>query len=263
MKTALITGATRGIGYDLAKIFAMESHNLVLVSRNEQKLRDIQYDFSVRYKIDVHIIAKDLSKDHAATQIFKEVMDKKISVDVLINNAGVGDFSLFSDEDLGRITRMLHLNIVSLTELTRLFIPQMVERKEGRIMNVSSLAAFLPGPYMAVYYASKAYVKSFSEAIANELKDTGVTVTALCPGLTKTGFQENVGGEKTRMARMNLLASSESVAKYAYKAMYEGKEVAVPGIINNSIAMTSRIIPAKIKSSVIRMIQELNRKKVF
>jgi short-subunit dehydrogenase len=259
-KTALITGASRGIGYDLAKSFARQQHNLILVSRNEDRLNEIGYDLSERFNAEVTVIAADLSQDQAAIKVFNETCRRNLKVDILVNNAGIGDWGFFNDEDFDRISRMLHLNIIALTELTRLVLPQMIRAGEGRILNVSSLAAFVPGPYMAVYYASKAYVKSFSEAIGNELKGTGVTVTALCPGLTKTGFQKAMGGENTAATRFNMMASSESVAEYGIKALYDGKEIAVPGIINASIARTAQMIPDRIKSRIIRVMQEFNRK---
>jgi len=263
LKTALITGASRGIGYDLAKVFARRSYRLVLISRSADKLEEIRQQFIAEFNVEVIIIPKDLSVHEAASEIFHELERKRIVVDVLVNNAGIGDFSEFINEDFHRISRMLHLNIVALTELTRLFVNGMVDRGEGRILNISSLAAFLPGPYMAVYYASKAYVTSFSQAIANELKSTGVSVTAVCPGLTKTGFQQDVGGEKSNAVRFNLMASSESVAELAVKAMLEGKEIVVPGIINSSIARTSRFIPGSVKSRIVKKMQELNRMKIF
>lgn len=263
MKTALITGASRGIGYDLAKEFARLSYRLVLVSRNFAKLEEIKQKISSEYNVDVIIIPKDLSLHEAAIEIFNELEEQNITIDVLANNAGVGDFGEFKDEDLHIISTMLHLNIVALTELTRLFLKGMVERGDGKILNVSSLAAFLPGPYMAVYYASKAYVKSFSQALSDELKTTGVTVTAVCPGVTKTGFQQEVGGDKAVATRLKLMASSAWVAQVAVKAMLEGKEIVVPGMINSSIARTSRFIPDGVKSRIVKKIQEINRMKIF
>ena len=212
-QTVLITGASRGIGYDLAREFALQSYRLVLVARNGDRLREIQGKFTVEFGIEVIILVKDLARDDVALEIFNELEQRKIVVDVLVNNAGIGDFGLFHNMQFQKISGMLHLNIVALTELTRLFLQGMIERKQGKILNVASMAAYMPGPYMAVYYASKAYVKSFSLAIASELKGTGVTVTALCPGNTKTGFQQEVGGENSNMAKLHMLASSEYVAK--------------------------------------------------
>jgi len=262
-KTALITGATKGIGYELTKLFAGDSYNLVLVARNKARLEEIQEDLNKKHNIDITIIAKDLSIENAALEIFRETIDKQIIIDVLVNNAGIGDFKLFSDEDFSKISQIMQVNIVSLTELTRFYLKGMVHRKEGRILNVSSMAAFQPGPYMAVYYASKAYVQSFSEAIASELKGTGVTVTALCPGPTRSGFQSEVGSEGSRLSKLNLLSSSEDVAKSGYRALHDGRNVVIPGFINTSLRNTSRIIPRRTTIHVVRKLQELNRKEIF
>lgn len=260
-KTVLITGASRGIGYSLAKQFAQRAYRLVLVSRNPNILKEIQDNFISEFNTDVIIIVKDLAQPNAALEILQELNTSQITIDILVNNAGIGDFSEFYKEDYHKIIDILQLNIVTLTELTRIFLQGMVERKEGKILNVSSLAAFLPGPYMAVYYASKAYVKSFSEAIANELKGTGVTVTALCPGLTKTGFQHEVGSENSNLAKLNLMTSADEVAKYGIQALLEGKEVAIPGVLNTTLAITTKFIPSRLKTKLIGKMQELNRKK--
>lgn len=258
-KTVLITGASRGIGYELTKLFAKDSYNLVLVARDKAKLKEIEENFSKKYNIDILIIAKDLSKPNAAFEIFKKTKEKQIEIDILVNNAGIGDFGKFYKEDISNISNIMQINIISLTELTRLFIPAMVIKKEGKILNVSSMAAFQPGPYMAVYYASKAYVQSFSEAITNELKGTGVYVTTLCPGPTKSGFQHNVGSEKSNLSKLNLLSSAAEVAEYGYKALQTGKEVEIPGFIYTSLLHTSKVIPRKTKAQIIRKLQGLNR----
>ena len=262
-KTALITGATRGIGYELTKLFARDSYNLVLVARNKERLKESQESLSKKHNINVTIIAKDLSVPNAAIEIFNEIEEKQIVVDILVNNAGIGDFELFNNEKLLKISQIMQINIVSLTELTKLFLKGMVDRKEGKILNVSSMAAFQPGPYMAVYYASKAYVQSFSEAITSELKGTGVTVTTLCPGPTKSGFQHEVRSEGSNLSRLNLLSSSEDVAKYGYKALQAGKEVAIPGFINTSLVNTAKFFPRKATIHVVKKLQELNRKKIL
>ena len=259
-KTALITGASRGIGYELAKLFAKNSYRLVLVSRNEVKLKEIHKKFAAEYKSEVIIIAKDLSLPNAAIKIFTELQNKQITIDVLVNNAGIGGFRNFKDEDFLKISQIMQINIVTLTELTKLILNGMVKRKEGKILNVSSLAAFQPGPYMAVYYASKAYVQSFSEAIACELKGTGVTITTLCPGPTKSGFQSDVGSDNSIISKLHLLSSAEEVAKYAYKELHAGKIIAIPGFINNSIVYIAKIIPWKTGARIIRKLQEFNRK---
>ena len=192
-ETALITGATKGIGYELTKLFARDSYNLVLIARDAKKLNEIKTDLNNEYNVDILIIVKDLSKPNAALEIFNETVEKQIVINVLVNNAGIGDFGKFQKQNFLKINEILQINIVSLTELTRLFMSNMLKKKEGKILNISSMAAFQPGPYMAVYYASKAYVQSFSEAITSELKGTGVSVTTLCPGPTKSGFQKEVG----------------------------------------------------------------------
>ena len=262
-KTALITGATKGIGYEMTKLFAEDSYDLVLVARNEYRLKELQEDLSNKYNINVTIIAKDLSMPNAALEIFRKTVEKQIIIDVLVNNAGIGDFEIFNNENLLKISQILQINIVSLTELTKLYLKGMVYRKEGKVLNVSSMAAFQPGPYMAVYYASKAYVQSFSEAIASELKGTGVTVTALCPGPTKSGFQNEVGSEGSILAKLNLLSSSKDVAKYGYRALHEGKRVAIPGFVNASLVNTAKFIPRKATTQVVKKLQELNRKEFF
>lgn len=258
-KTALITGATRGIGYELTKLFARDSYNLVLVARDRDKLELIKETFNKEYNVDILIIAKDLSVPNAALEIFNETLERQIVVDVLVNNAGIGDFGKFHNEDISKISKIMQINIVSLTELTRLFIDTMVVKKEGKILNVSSMAAFQPGPYMAVYYASKAFVQSFSEAIASELKGTGVTVTTLCPGPTKSGFQQEVGSENSKLSKFNMLSTSEEVARDGYRALQSGKEVEIPGLLNASLMNTSKIIPRKTKVQIISKLQEFNR----
>jgi short-subunit dehydrogenase len=160
-KTVLITGASRGIGYELARQFARESNRLILISRSAHLLRDIQKRFIEEFNLEVIIIVKDLSLANASIEIYNDLKSRNITVDILVNNAGVGDFGFFYNEDFDKVSQMLHLNIVSLTQLTKLFLPDMVQRADGKILNVASMAAFVPGPYMAVYYASKAYVKSF------------------------------------------------------------------------------------------------------
>jgi short-subunit dehydrogenase len=259
-KTALITGASSGIGYELTKLFAKDFYNLILVARNTDKLKEIQKDLNKKYNIDIIIITKDLSVPNAAVEIFNEIEKKQIVINILVNDAGIGSFGIFNNESMLKISQMIQVNITVLTELTRLFLKGMVERKQGKILNVSSLAAFEPGPYMAVYYATKAYVQSFSEAITNELKETGVTVTTLCPGPTKTGFQNKVGSENSNLEKLKLLSSSKKVAEYAYKSLLAGKEVAIPGFLNASLVNASYIIPRKVKANIIRKLQEFNRK---
>lgn len=262
-RTVLVTGASRGIGYEIARIFAQDMYRLVMVSRNSKRLLAIQNEFKSLFNTESLVISKDLTRPHASEEIYHELSNKGIVVDVLVNNAGMGDFSMFHKEDFSRISAMIQLNIMALTQLTKLFVEGMAERHEGKILNIASMAAYVPGPYMAVYYASKAYVKSFSEAIANELQGTGVTVTAVCPGLTKTDFQYETGNENSASARLKLHSSSQEVARFAVKAMFEGKKVAVPGFINLSLLYTNKIIPGRLRTRIVKKMQEINRASFF
>src|SRR3981189_1482485 len=209
-KTALITGASGGIGYELAKLFAGDHCNLVLVARNAERLSQIAGELAGQFGIKVKTVALDLGALPAPKFLFDDLQREGISVEILVNNAGFGVFGEFAQMPEEEILGQLQLNITALTELCRLFLPPMVARCRGKIMNVASTAAFQPGPLMAVYYASKAYVLSFSEAIANELKGTGVTVTALCPGPTESEFQKRAHIENTRLIKSKLMGRMTS-----------------------------------------------------
>ena len=257
-KTALISGATSGIGYELAYIHAKQGGNLVLVARSKDKLELIKQDLEDKYKISAYIIAKDLSIKDSPKDVYDEVIKNNITVDYLINNAGFGIFAFFSDNDWKKVEQMITLNITALTHLTNLFVKDMIKRGNGKIMNVASTAAFQPGPTMAVYYASKAYVLSFSEAISNELKNTGVTVTTLCPGPTTSGFQEAASMHESRLVKGRILATSKAVAEYGYNAMLKGKSVAIYGILNYLVANSVRFFP---RSAVLKMTRFIQDKK--
>jgi uncharacterized protein len=251
---ALITGASSGIGYELAKILAQNQYNLILVSRNTEKLHEMKKSLEDTYSIKVQVLAKDLSMEGSSKEVYAEIKNQPI--DVLINNAGFGDFGFFESSDVHKITAMMQLNMVALTELTHLFLPTMIQQKSGKIMNVASLAAFQPGPLMAVYYATKAYVLSFSEAISNELQKTGVTVTALCPGPTNTGFADVASLSNSKLFTSLPIASAEGVAKFGYKAMIKGTVVAIPGNLNKFSAFLTRFFPRKFVRNMARKIQE-------
>ena len=201
------------------------------------------------------VIGKDLSLLTSPEEVYQEVTTKGWTVDILINNAGFGDFGLFVESDRTQIGQMLQLNIVTLTHLTRLFGPGMVERQSGKIMNVASTAAFQPGPLMAVYYATKAYVLSFSEAITNEFKGTGVTVTTLCPGTTATDFFSAAAMEDSKLVKGKKLPTAEKVAKYGYKAMNKGKAAVIPGFMNRMLALSTRFVPRKMAASMAKRMQ--------
>ncbi|NPV89882.1 MAG: SDR family oxidoreductase [Firmicutes bacterium] len=255
-KTALITGASGGIGYELAKLFAKDEYDLVLVARNVSRLNEIKYDFVKEHHIDVTVIPKDLSIPSAAEEIYSEIDNRNIVVDVLVNNAGVADFNEFHNAEWERQDRMIQIHVASLTHLTKLFLDRAVRRKTGRILNVASTAAFCPGPLMAVYYATKAYILSFSEAIAFELKGTGITVTTLCPGPTQTGIVEASSLQDSKLFKSLPVADAKSVADYGYKALMRGKKIAVPGLVNKLIVFSGRLSPRNLITYSVSKIQK-------
>jgi short-subunit dehydrogenase len=243
MKTVLITGASSGIGLELAKEFARNNVNLVLVARSEGKLQLLASELRSSDTVSIQVLAKDLAKPQSAKEIYDWCVQQNITIDYLVNNAGFGDFGLFVESDWSKQEQMISLNITSLTYLTHLFLPGMTQRNFGKIMNVASTAAFLPGPMMSVYFATKAYVLHFSEALSEEVKGIGITVTALCPGATTSGFQEAAAMEDSRLVKGKKLPSSAEVARYGYKAMLRGKTVAIHGIGHYLMANSVRFAP--------------------
>lgn len=256
-KTALITGASGGIGYELAKVFAGEGWNLILVARQAEKLRDFSEGLSQR-GVTVHTLAKDLAVPQAAEELFKEISARSWRVDALVNNAGVGSFGFFSETDLSHESRMIELNIACLTKLTKLFLKPMMTRGEGYILNVASTAAFQPGPFMAVYYASKAYVLSFSEALAEETASSGIIVTALCPGATRTGFQDAASMQSSKLFK-NHAMDARAVALEGYRGMIQGKRIVIPGLKNRIMAASVRFAPRRLVTKAVRKIQEADK----
>ncbi len=254
--TALITGASNGIGLELAKVHASAGGDLVLVARNKTKLDELKSELESRYKVSVYTIGKDLSSINSAKEVYDETTKQNIQVDYLINNAGFGDFGMFVETDWQKELQMINLNITTLTQLTKLYLQEMVKRRSGKIMNVASTAAFQSGPTMAVYYATKAYVLSFSEAVANEVSDKGVSITALCPGPTKSGFQASAKMEESKLVKGRKLPTSEEVAKYGYKAMMDGKTVAIHGMMNWILANSVRFFPRALVVKITRKIQD-------
>ena len=256
MSTALITGASGGIGYELALEHVRRGGDVILVARREDKLREYQSAWESTYGVKVHVIGMDLASRGSAQALYDAVATKGLTVDVLINNAGFGQYGLFEESDVERGLEMLELNVVTLTALTRLFVVDMLRRRSGRIMNVASTASFQPVPLFAQYSATKAYVLSFSEALNNEVSDRGVTVTTLCPGPTTSGFQDVAAMHQARMADARLMATSAEVARFGYNAMLLGKTVAVHGLLNRITIMLLRFTPRSIVVRVGRMVAE-------
>lgn len=257
MPTALITGASNGIGLELASIHASKKGNLVIVARNKARLNELKGELEKKYSVSVYAIEKDLSETNAAQEVYDEVQRNNIRIDYLINNAGFGDFGMFADSNWNKQLQMINLNITTLTHLTRLFLPQMIANKGGKIMNLASTAAFQPGPTMSVYYATKAFVLSFSQAINNELENKNITITALCPGATESGFQAASAMEESKLVKNKKLPSSKEVADYGYKAMLKGKPVAIHGFMNAVMANSVGFMP---RSWVVKIVRTLQNK---
>lgn len=254
--TALITGATGGLGREFAMLAAADGCDLVLIARSESALADLRAEIGKKFPVRCYILPCDLSYSGAAQYVFGFVREEGIRVDILINNAGFGDFGPVAESDLARLEQMMQVNMAALVGLTRLLLPSMLAHGYGRILNVASLAAFQPGPLMAVYYASKAFVLSFSEALAFECKGTGVTVTALCPGPTRTGFEKNARAEQSGLFHRLPVQEAAAVAAYGYKRLRRKKLLAVPGARNKLLAFLSPRAP---RSLVCRMVFRIQK----
>lgn len=259
MAYALVTGASGGIGLELAKLFAADRHDLVLVARSTDKLEAIAREFSAKHGIRARVFTADLSDPSACDRLYEAVRAEGLVVDTLVNNAGFGGYGDFWQTDLEHETRMMNLNVVSLVRLTKLFLRDMVRERRGRVLNVASTAAFQPGPLMAIYYATKAFVLSFSEAIADEARGTGVTVTALCPGPTDTGFRAAAGMKKSMLFSKHLNLPAGIVARQGYDGMKKGKTIVIPGFRNRLVATLVRFAPRKNVVRAVRKVQEARR----
>lgn len=254
IKTALITGASGGLGYEFAKIFASRKCDLVLVARSKDKLDAIKAELEEKYPINIITIAKDLTEDSAADTIYNKLNILGIRVDYLVNNAGFGDNNCYFDTEWQRQEQMVKLNVLALMHLTHLFGNDMRRRGDGKILNVASIAAYMPGPYMSVYYASKAFVLSFSQAIGAELRKDGVTVTALCPGPTVTGFEAAANLEKALMFKLFKPANAADVAKTGYFAMMKGKSVAFHDFATRSVTILSKVFPSRLTAMAAKVV---------
>ncbi len=252
-ETVLITGASSGIGRELARCFAEGGSDIVLVARREDRLRELSKELSSRYGVQVRVLAKDLSSPHAAREITDELDRVGIRIDVLVNNAGFGDRGAFAELGIERQLDMVQVNVGALTELTRRFLPGMIERRRGGILNVASAAAFQPGPLMSVYYATKAYVLHFSEGVAEELAGTGVAVTCLCPGPTVTEFGDEAHLEGTLLFRMGPM-NAATVARAGYAGFRRGKVIVIPGLRNRLIAFSVRFSPRAVVRKIVKFL---------
>jgi len=251
-KTVLITGATSGIGKALAHKFASNGYDIIAVARNEEKLNEITSELQNQHGIEVFTIQKDLAKDGAAKEVYTEVKKTKRTVNILVNDAGVGQRGNFVDIPTEKDSELIHLNVLALAQLTKFYAKEMVERDEGRILNLGSVAGFQPGPLLAVYHATKAFVVSLSEALATELEDMGsaVTVTCLCPGPTDTNFFSRGDMENTNVVahKDKMMESPEKVAEEGYDALMNGERTHIPGATNKVMTFTRRVIPKSLQS---------------
>lgn len=254
-RTALVTGASGGIGLELARLLARDGYNLVLVARGEDKLTQIAQELTTKHNVTVRVIVKDLSQPDAPQQIFDELQCEAIAVDVLVNNAGFGLYGAFSETDLSDELQMMQVNMVALTHLTKLLLPAMIERRRGKILNVASTAALQPGPLMAVYYATKAYVLSFSQALNNELEGSGVSMTALCPGPTTSGFQSRASMESSRLMQGDMM-DARTVAAIGYRALMRRQPAVIPGATNKGFALLAKLLPGPMTVKIVRRAQE-------
>jgi hypothetical protein len=255
-QTALITGASTGLGYEFAHLFARDQYNLVLVARSGPKLADLAEQLRQQHGITVKTIPLDLGLPQASLTLFDETQRAGIAVDILVNNAGYGSLGRFAELPLEDSYGQIQLNVMALTLLTRLYLAPMLERRSGKIMNVASTAAFQPGPLMAVYYATKAYVLSFTEAIADELRNTGVHVTCFCPGATLTEFHKRANTGNSRLFKRLAPMDAKTVAADGYRALMEGKTVAISGFRNWLVAESVRFAPRKLVTAISRWVAE-------
>lgn len=252
LQNVLLTGATGGIGYEFAQIFARERFDIVLVGKDPEKLRKLQIELEERYPEQKFWICEaDLSVIGVEKTIEEFLNAEEIKVDILVNNAGFGDFGEFIDTSWEKESAMMKLNMISVVALTKIVVNHMKERGEGKILNVASTAAFFPGPLMAVYYATKNFVLNFSVGLSRELKGTGVTVTALCPGPTESGFQKASGNEDSQLVKGKKLPTAAEVAQFGYRSMMKGRVVVVHGRMNRLQVLFGKVLPLEMVASIV------------
>lgn len=255
--TALVTGASSGIGKALAWQFAEHGYELVLVAQNEALLQEVATEIERQHGRKAMILARDLTDERAPAEIYEALRVRGIQIDVLVNDAGVGQRELFHETGIDKDVEIVRLNVEALLRLTKLFVGDMVARGSGRILNLGSVAGFQPGPLLAVYHASKAFVVSFSEALRDEVKDKGVVVTVLCPGPTDTGFFERADMEDARILHDGIVMEPEKVAAVAYDALMADEGVVIPGVSNKVMTFTRRLIPNSLQASINRKFYEV------
>lgn len=253
---ALVTGASGGIGEELARLLARDGYDLHIVARGAAELERVARDLRTGHGVAVETIAVDLADPAVPRRIHDALIMRGVALDVLVNNAGFGLAGPLAEADTERTLEMIQVNVSALTELTRLVLPGMLDRGRGRILNVASTAAFQPGPLMAVYYATKAYVLPFTEAVAEEVRGTGVTLTALCPGPTHTRFAERAGMRESRLFTSLVVGDAASVARVGYRGMLRGRRVVIPGALNRLVAFGNRFAPRRVATALSRMAQE-------
>lgn len=242
-ETALVTGASSGIGLHLAHEFARHGHPLVIVAPVQSELETAAEEFRSKHGVEVRVIAKDLEQGNSAQEISDELQAAGVEVDILVNNAGHGFHGKWWELSLEKDLSMIRLNIEAVMRMTKLFLPPMLQRNRGRVLNTASVAGFMPGPMLATYYATKAFVLSWSEALATELDDTPITVTALCPGVTDTDFFEKGDAENIKARQSSNVMSPQDVAKEGYKALMDEELFVIPGAANKAMVATRRILP--------------------
>jgi hypothetical protein len=253
---ALVTGASSGIGMELARILAREGYSLVITARRMERLEELASHLRELYGVQVEPIQSDLSRTETAVELYRQVREMDVVPRILVNNAGIGEIGAFAEMDLERLVSMININCLSLAHLTRLFLPEIIAYGGGRVLNVSSAAAFQPGPYMALYYATKAFVQNLSEALSEELDRRGVTVTALCPGPTRSEFQKAARMDTEKYFSKPGIPTAQEVAEYGYRAMMRGKRVAVHGFRYKVLLLVTRFLPRRAVVKAVRRLQE-------
>lgn len=256
MNCVLITGASGGIGLEFARIFAKEKNNLFLVARNKDKLEEVKRELEAEGK-EVFILSADLTREEEVDRVFAFAVENGLNIETLVNNAGFGDFGEYASCNYEKQRDMVNLNVLALMKLTHMFLPAMKEKGCGEILNVASIASFQPGPLMSVYYASKAFVLSFSEALYSELKKSGVKVCALCPGPIKTGFEKAANLDNSGLFKNMKVATAAQVARFGYKKLKKGKAVAIYGSSNRFLIFASRFAPRSMVRKVVHKIMKV------